>query len=93
MATFVSVGIQSFLATDGLNLPVMTIPFCVTTWLLMSFKTEWLVATVGDEVDLDDALFLNRRHDAQEQAVLSTLAGRETRIASETDSERCARKE
>ena len=48
---------------------------------------------MGDEVDLDDALFLNRRNDAQEQAVLSTLAGRETRIASETDSERCARKE
>lgn len=64
------VGIQSFLAIDGLNLPVMTIPFVITTWLLMSMKTKLLVATVAANVDLDDAMFLDRRHDGDEQPLL-----------------------
>ena len=70
---FVGVGIQSLMAIDGLNLPVMTIPFIVTTWLLMSIKTKWLVATVADDIDLDDAMFLDRRHDGEEQAAIRQL--------------------
>jgi hypothetical protein len=73
LAAFVGVGIQSIMATDGLNLPVMTIPFIVTTWLVMATKSKWLVATVADNVDLDDAMFLDRRHDGEEQAAMRQM--------------------
>ena len=49
MAAFIGLGVESFLATDGLNLPVMTIPFVATAWLIMATKSKWLVATVAEE--------------------------------------------
>ena len=66
MAAFWGLGIQSLLAADGLNLPVMTIPFVVTAWLLMSTGSQWLVPTVAADVDLDDAMFLDRRHEHED---------------------------
>lgn len=73
MAAFIGLGVESFLATDGLNLPVMTIPFVATAWLIMATKSKWLVATVAESVDLDDAMFMDRRRDTEEQAALKKL--------------------
>mmetsp|Transcript_20507 Transcript_20507/g.34314 ORF Transcript_20507/g.34314 Transcript_20507/m.34314 type:complete len:569 (+) Transcript_20507:180-1886(+) len=43
--------------------PVCTVPFVLSTWLLMMTKSEWLIPRVEGDADLDDAMYLDRRHD------------------------------
>ena len=43
LSMLVLVGSKSFLGTSELNLPVMTVPFCITTWLMMYLRAPALI--------------------------------------------------
>jgi hypothetical protein len=55
--------VQSILNTDGLGLPVLTVPFVVTAWIMMLCRSDWLKPILGSGTDLDDARMLDRRHE------------------------------
>lgn len=50
---------DAILKTDGLQLPSLTIPFVVTTWLVMLAKSVWLDSIAGEGEDMDDVRFIN----------------------------------
>jgi urea transporter len=53
VTTFVSAGLQAIFMIDNHHLPIMTLPFIVTTWIFLLTRSEWLVPlSLSGENDL-----------------------------------------
>jgi urea transporter len=56
LTVLIQAAVQSLLNTDRLGLPVLTIPFVATAWMMMLSKSEYLVpAGDNEDADLDEA--------------------------------------
>ena len=65
LTVLIQTAVESILDTDGLGLPVLTIPFVATTWIIMLSRSDWLKPILAADADLDDARMLDRRHEDQ----------------------------
>jgi urea transporter len=70
--------LQSILNTDGLGLPVLTFPFCLTAWFCMLSRSKYLIPIVESGHDLDEAL--DRRQDHTYQHRVIEIIDEEERI-------------
>jgi urea transporter len=57
---FIQLAVEAILKTDGLPLPVLTIPFVATTWLMMLSRSAWLDPRNEAGGDMDDLLFQDK---------------------------------
>jgi hypothetical protein len=64
---FVQIAVEAILFNDMLQLPVLTIPFVASTWLIMLSRSAWLEPIAKDGEDFDDV----RHQNHSENTVIS----------------------
>ena len=69
----IKTAVDALLISDGLQLPSLTIPFVVTTWLIMLCKSAWLDSIAGEGEDMDDVRFVNLNNDTYGDVVKKLL--------------------
>ncbi|CAN0443614.1 unnamed protein product, partial [Ectocarpus fasciculatus] len=60
LAVFIHLAVEAALINDNLSLPALTIPFVISTWLMMLSRSAWLDPKTEDGEDMDDVLFKNK---------------------------------
>lgn len=60
-SVFNQLAVEALLKTDHMPLPSLTIPFVMTTWLIMLTRSVWLEPRAEEGEDMDDVLFKERK--------------------------------
>lgn len=60
LAVFIQLAVEAILINDNLSLPSLTIPFVLTTWIIMLSRSAWLDPKTEGSEDMDDVLFKNK---------------------------------
>lgn len=67
LSVFMQLAVEAILTSEGLALPSCTVPFVLTTWLIMLSRSAWLDPKTEDGEDMDDILLKDKFTGRQQQ--------------------------